>query len=480
MLSIVTLCGMSISSYNLKADELEPYLGPFPDSENMEFLSQLTPDQMGVTSPAIRDTLRLSDIWGWESPNGEEYALTGTIDGLSIVRVTHPEIPEFIGIVPTSNPLSSGNLWRDIGVFNLYEPGLDHFTGYAYVTTEDVVNGMIILELNGLDDMGAAPDAAFQIPPSAVWRKGGYESAHNVYVNNESGFAYLAGVHLEDGDNACGDVDPAPRFNTLVLDVRSNPLDPEVVACVPNRGEHDIYVVNYTGRDKDYKGSEIAYVFDGRERDPVTTGTCRYWITPEDCLGTGGKTEIWDVTDKDNIQVISSFNVPNLCFSHQGWTTRKEEFLIIDDELDEVGSGQCRNNLVFDHPGLYIVDIRDLDNPVFQERFSIDRAFGNDHNIYRLGDKLYWAAYSAGASVLNLETEGEQDNLSLNLEEIAYMDTEPRNPAGGFFQGLWGIFAFSQSGTIVGSDISNGLVIMRVEEMDGLRKSGKGPRKPKE
>ena len=94
----------------------EPAVGPFPDTENMRLLDQLLPDEIGAVTP--RSGVLLNDIWGWTSPNGEEYALVGTGDGMSIVRVTDPKNPVFIGIMPTPEPDDFANLWGDVAVYN--------------------------------------------------------------------------------------------------------------------------------------------------------------------------------------------------------------------------------------------------------------------------------------------------------------------------------------------------------------------------
>ena len=277
----------------------EPAVGPFPDTENMTLLSQLVPDEVNAFTP--RSGVLLNDIWGWTSPFGQEYALIGTGDGMAVVRVTNPLVPEFIGIMPTPEPDDGANLWGDVGVFNV-ETGEGEYEGYAYFTTEADDTPINILALNQLDAMGPAipgtPQA--EIPPSNSFMEGGYASAHNIYVNQQSGYAYVAGVHLEGEETACDD-DPfhPARFNTLILDLNGDPLNPTIAACVADAGEHDFYVVNYRGQDKDYRNREIAFVFDGRDRD-ARTGS-RPDSTPGQTIG--GMTEIWDVTDKDDIKV---------------------------------------------------------------------------------------------------------------------------------------------------------------------------------
>lgn len=450
----------------------EPAVGPFPDTENMALLSQLLPADVNAVTP--RSGVLLNDIWGWTSPNGEEYALIGTGDGMSIVRVTNPVLPEFIAQMPTPLPDDFANLWGDVGVYNVeYEDG--HFDGYAYYTTEAEGVGINILALNQLDAMGEGTPGVTMLAPTSVFEAGGYESAHNIYVNQKSGFAYVAGAHLHDsGTTACdGDPNHPSRFNTFILDLNDDPLNPTIAACLADAGEHDFYVVNYHGPDKDYASREIAFVFDGRDKDTASRRGSRTDNTPGELIG--GDTEIWDVTDKSDIQLISSFTPPGLCFSHQGWTeSNRHEFLLINDEIDEIRDGEpadgfFRTNFCdapplpvgeVPNPSIYVMDIRDLDNPVFQERFFVESPGDNDHNFIRHNTKLFWAVYNAGTRVLELRKRPKK----LELREIGVLDSEPRDVP--VFNGQWGIFPFPESETIIASDIVNGLMVMELDPSD--------------
>ena len=470
----------------------EPAVGPFPDTKGLKFRAQLVPDEINAVTQ--RAGVLLNDIWGWTSPRGEDYALVGTADGLSIVRVTDPDEPVFIGQVPTADPGAFNNLWGDAAVYTATRRGRysaeyrddDDDDGddddrrsrsFVYFTTEADGVGINILGLDKLDAMGPAPDPTFKIPPDAVFKGGGYDSSHNISINQGSGFAYVTGVNLvpdADGKTACdGDPNHPSRFNTLILDLRSNPLEPEVAACLADRGEHDAYVVNYRGRDRDYYGHEIAFIFDGRDKDAAGRNGQRVDDTPG--VPVGGATEIWDVTDKDDIKFISSFVPPGLCFSHAGWTNSlRHEFLLINDEIDEPrdaepndGTGFFRTNFCNSdepqdpapNPRLYVMDIRDLDNPVYQETFFVHSPGDNDHNFVRDGNKLYWAIYNGGTRVLEMRKRRGK----LKLRDIARLDSEPRTITPPFFNGQWGVFPFRGGRTIVASDIVNGLIVMSLD-----------------
>ena len=118
-----------------------------------------------------------------------------------------------------------------------------------------------------------------------------------------------------------------------------------------------------------------------------------------------------------------------------------------------------------------IVDISDLDNPVFVERFA-NETVGLDHNFVVKGGKLIVASYTSGTRIMDIlrDVYGQ-----VSLEEVANMDTEPRLPNkilnikqeekfGTAFLGQWGIYAFPNSDTIIASDVNNGLIMMRLSE----------------
>lgn len=436
--------------------------GPFPDTENMRFLGQIEPEAMGALPiPGVFGKGMLNDIWGWTSPAGQEYALVGTTAGLAVVRVTDPENPEFLGSLESPAPGNIGNLWGDPGVFG----------NFAYFTSEIVGSEIEVVDLSVLDALGPAPSPDTVLPaPTFKFSGGGYRSAHNIQVNEETGFAYVAGVHLAEGaaNNACGLEDP-PRFNTLIYDLNTDPTDPDVAACVPNVGEHDFYPTVYTGPDERFQGHEIVFVFDGRDRAGMAAGN-----------PIGGFTEIWDTTNKNNIEVLASFRVPGMVFSHQGWTTEEQDFLFINDELDELVAAGWLPGLFaqpVDEPTTtpetvtYIVDIRELDNPVVVEPFEHDTV-SIDHNFIVKGDKIYQANYTSGTRVLQIERDAAG---MISLRPIAHMDTEPRLPSeilnlnqelkfGTAFLGQWGIFPLFDSGTIIASDRNNGLIVMRLSD----------------
>ncbi len=430
---------------------LPEFIGPFPDTENMVFHGQVTPTDMGALPiPAFGIAKGFaSDIEKWTSEAGEQYALVTHSGGIGFIRVTDPGDVEFVGTIPAFIPDAFFNfthLWGDPDTWGNY----GYFTREGFGEPFDT--DLIIVDLSGLDALPeAAPgtDVSDHLEVHLV-RPGGYEGAHNIEIDSE-GFAYLPGTHLAHGaaNNACGVEEPAD-FNMLILDVKTDPTNPSVAACLADTAEHDVFIVNdYDGPDSDHQGRDIAFVFDG--------------FTAE--------TFIWDVTDKANVAEIATFSLASegMFFSHNGAPTEDLTHLFIGDELDELFEAAI-NGTVKPEIGTYIVNIEDLDAPTFDERYS-DGTVGIDHNFVVKDGRLYVASYTSGMRVFDIVDERGE---SVTLSPIAHMDTEPRLPNNIFnlnqtnkfssgFLGLWGVDVFDD-GTIIVSDLNNGVVVMSLSD----------------
>ncbi len=334
-----------------------------------------------------------NDIWGWlDTQTGNEYALVGLTDGTAFVEVTDPENPVFLGKLPTATGSSA---WRDIKVYQ------DH----AYVVAENAgAHGMQVFDLTRLRGQ-VAPQTY-----SADIVYGDIGSAHNIAINEDTGFAYAVGT------NTCGG-------GLHIIDI-STPINPLFAGCHSTSYTHDTQCVAYQGPDADYLGSEICA--SSNEND----------------------FEIVDVTIKSAPMAISSATFPQLGYVHQGWLTDDHQFFLLGDELDERNFGVPTRTHVF--------DVTDLDAPVYV--FAYEAATNSiDHNLYVVGNRVYQANYTTGLRVL------EFGNLANNeLMEVAFFDSYPASDATDF-SGAWSVYPFLPSGTIIVSDVSNGLFILTVQ-----------------
>ena len=335
-----------------------------------------------------------NDIWGWfDAQTGNEYALMGMTNGTAFVDVSTREDPVFLGNLPTQTVES---VWRDIKVYQ------DH----AYIVADGAgAHGMQVFDLTRLRGLAAPQTFAADI----VY--GDFGSAHNIAINESSGFAYAVGT------NTCGE-------GLHIIDI-GTPKDPMFAGChLVNSGTHDTQCVNYQGPDADHLNSEICV---SSNQDHV---------------------EVVDVTVKLAPVTISTTTYSQLGFVHQGWLTEDHRFILLGDELDESGFGVPTRTHVF--------DASDLDAPVYVFAYEAATA-STDHNLYIVGNRVFEANYSSGLRVLEFG-----DLANRVLMEIAFFDTIPTSNATGF-SGAWSVYPYLPSGTIIVSDTTNGLFILSLQ-----------------
>src|SRR6056300_1682049 len=119
-----------------------------------------------------------NDCWGWTDPTTQkEYALFCATTGVAFVDITTPNKPILIGKLPTATVSSP---WRDIKVYN----------NYAFVVADNATtHGMQIFDLTKLRNVSNPPETF-----TADTRYTGFGSAHNIVINETSGYAYAVGT----------------------------------------------------------------------------------------------------------------------------------------------------------------------------------------------------------------------------------------------------------------------------------------------
>lgn len=319
-----------------------------------------------------------NDIWGWVDPGtGNEYALVGKKNGMAIVDITDPLNPVLMGNMETE---TSNSTWRDIKVYN----------NHAFVVSEAGEHGMQVLDLSVLPT--TTPPVDFE--PDFVYD--GFGSAHNIVINEETGFAYGVGTDTFAG-------------GLHIVDI-SVPLNPVLAGSFEADGyTHDAQVVVYTGPDADWQGMEIAFACN------------------EDNVA------IVDVTDKSDCQLISHGEYENPGYVHQSWLTEDQTHMLVVDETDETGNGFNTRT--------YIFDVQDLDEPVYLGYYESDNT-ASDHNLYIVGNFAYQSNYASGLRMLDVV-----DIENANIYEVGYFDIFPDHNNAGF-SGTWSNYAWFPSGTV--------------------------------
>lgn len=378
--------------YDVPCDE--GLAGPFP-CENVDLASYLPLSEIGATDVDLVFPNRGNDIWGWTDPEtGREYALMGTTSGTAFVDITEPTAPVFLGQLPSAQPVRTiFRQWADVKVYE----------NHAYVVSEEPLHGMQVFDLTRL--RGVSEPRTWDADAHYT----GFNSAHNVAIDTESGYAYAIGTDTCDG---------GPHIIDL-----AEPASPAAAGCVDEDGyTHDTQAVTYDGPDTRYTGREL--LFNSNE-DTVT---------------------IVDVTDKANPVQLSRFGYEGAQYTHQGWLTEDSRFFLFNDELDEQNNGHNTTT--------YLLDVTDLENPHLHGTHVHDTP-AIDHNLYTKDGTVYEANYRAGLRVLSTRPINGG-----KLREVGYFDVYPADDAAEF-NGAWSNYPYFDSGTVVVSGIEQGLFVLK-------------------
>ncbi|SNS49590.1 choice-of-anchor B domain-containing protein [Ekhidna lutea] len=352
----------------------------------------------------------INDIWGWVDPdNGREYALVGMTNGTSFVDITDPVNPVVMGVLIEHNSQNTTtnqtlhdeakSVWRDIKVYQ----------NHAYIVSEDSGHGLQVFDLTDLRDV-ASPSKDHQFAEAGHYD--GIGKAHNIVINEETGFAYAVGAN--EGSQCSGG-------GLHIIDL-SDPKNPVFAGCFDEDGyTHDAQCVIYNGPDPDYQGMEICF---NSNEDEVT---------------------IVNVNDKSDISIVSKGEY-DAQYTHQGWLTEDHKYFLSNDELDEYYLS--RNTRTF------IWDVQDLDNPTLLGYYEHGTQ-AIDHNLYVKDNYVYESNYANGLRIL--DTTGISQG---SLHEEAFFDTFVSSDVTDFI-GTWSNYPYFPSGNIAVSDITNGLFVLK-------------------
>ena len=246
-------------------------------------------------------------------------------------------------------------------------------------------------------------------------------STHNIAIDTTSGYAYRTG----GGSNGL-----------RIYDLNANPANPPFVGDWQDRYVHDAQVVTYTSGP--LAGQQLAFCCGG-----LSGG------------GTDTALSVVNVTNKNNPVVLSTTPYPNRDYSHQGWLSEDRQYFFLNDELDEPPLDSTT----------YVFDVSDPSNVSYATSFDNNNP-SVTHNAYVKDNLLYSANYRSGMRVFDVSNP-------LNATEIAWFDTYPANDNANF-NGLWSLFPYFDSGTVIGSDTERGLFVWRVTT-ESLSVSVPGP-----
>lgn len=385
-------------------DDQAPYTGP-GWNESSEFSPALVFPSSGIT---LRSWIPLGDFHAGATDGNDCWGYTSA-SGREYAFIG---LNNGTGVAEVTDPGNAtivahlpgvSSIWRDIKTYQTY----------AYAVSEGG-GGIQVFDLSGIDSGTIVDLGSITSGPGTV-------QSHNVAINADSARLYRVG-----GGNT-----PTQGLRIYSL---ANPAVPAFLGSYTTRYCHDAQIVTWT--EPPFTGVEVAFCFGNN--------------------GAGGGApgiEILDVSNPTSITLIGSINLtlPPIfshpaSYSHQGWLSPDRRYVYLNDEIDESAFGNPTTTR--------IIDVQDLTNPTQVAIFTNTTA-ARDHNLYTRGSLIYQANYRSGLRVLDA-------SQPLSLSEIGFFDTYIADD-DPHYNGLWSVYPYLPSGTVIGSDIEEGLFVWTLD-----------------
>jgi len=259
-----------------------------------------------------------SDITGFAQDN-REFAVIGLQNSAAFVDITDPTNPYEIGRISGGT-----SIWRD----------LKYWDRHVYIGTE-ASDGVKVVSVDDPDN------------PVLVSTISDFTNSHNIHIDVD-GYLYVVG---------------ASTYDIWIYDL-SMPSMPQLIGTWNGEYIHDIEVFNnkiygagiYSGyfyiidvSDKSNPYTLVSYNTGGgyiSTHDCAVTYDEQYLITADE--NTGGHIKIWDISDYNNINLVSEYITDPNHSSHNIYIRPETNYLIISYYAD----------------GTRILDISDPTNPI--------------------------------------------------------------------------------------------------------------------
>ena len=246
-------------------------------------------DHFGDPGALPGSTFHYNDIWGYTSPGGDDYAICGLYNGVTVVNVSDPYEPYEVGFFP-----DIGSPWRDVKTYQ----------NYAYITNESG-GGLMILDLTDPEN------------PVRLSNYTGFGTAHNLYIDTTVGHCYISGSNLGAG-------------GVRILDL-ANPTNPVEIGSWETVYFHDVMV-----QDGRLYGSAInvgdLYILDVSNPASVSTiattpnypdpFTHNAWVTADNNYvmttdeNNAGRCRMWDISNLPTMVETDSYKPNAITIPH--------------------------------------------------------------------------------------------------------------------------------------------------------------------
>ena len=344
---------------------------------------QILPAQSEYTLELVDRIWFDSEIW----PNGD------TTGGSDVWGYTAPDGEEYalmgvmdgIAIVRVSDMEVIDIVPGPTEGFYYYNRDIKTYSHYAYAVAllTGTNQGLMIIDLSPL------PDSVRFV---GSYINGSDTLSHNLSIDTATGYAYIVKQDYTG-------------FRVVNLADPENPED-VITVSVP-LSLNDVYARN----DTVYVGEYFS-----------------------------GSFSIFDLSDKENPQLLARVDVPNPGIVHNIWPTDDGTHIMTTEET----AGKT----------VKMWNIEDMENiELVGEYLGVNSLA---HNTHIMGDFAYISHFTAGVTVVDISDP-------TNLIEVAQYDTYPLNDNPNY-RGCWGAYPFTQNGMVFASDMEGYLTVLQFTE----------------
>jgi choice-of-anchor B domain-containing protein len=166
--------------------------------------------------------------------------------------------------------------------------------------------------------------------------------------------------------------------------------------------------------------------------------------------------KLWDYSDPDTLELLSTVAWPAIHYWHSGDETDDRNHLFVCDELAQGNQAD-----------IYVFDVSNYALPSMVTTLNDPNA--TVHNLYIIGDLAFVSYYNSGFKTIDVS------DPTLPVVADAY-DTNLLSGDG--YDGAFGVYPFSPNGIVLVSDWDNGLFVFEVEGFDGYNNAPTAATRP--
>jgi len=230
-----------------------------------------------------------SDCWGYIAPNGDEYALLGVSNGVSIIDITDPAAATEADFIPWVSAPPYG--WYDIKTYQ----------NYMYVTSEGTTNLLIV-------DLSPLPDSASVVGQFPMFSSG----PHNNFIDTDTGILYgIEDFHYNPSIRIIDIVSPENPLELSMINTANNGADAhdafaqDSVLYIAEGGSPTVGFFDVSDPSNPFLIQRLTIPAAGYVHQVWVTQDNHYMVTTEETANHTVK--LWNIQDINNISLSDEY-----------------------------------------------------------------------------------------------------------------------------------------------------------------------------